>query len=261
MFDEKFLNHLAYTLHMETWYKGTIEGKFGLDKDGADHGRFRASKNAAMDKEFFEKVEFSEDGYSLETEEHGFPLYKREVGEDGKVKYFVDSAILGWKFLPPSWKDDNLQAAKTLVGLMQHCKNDELNIGSYIQVVGSLIHKRWVARQVHGMDGSYTAQEAIILGRLSKEELDWIQDKGPEPVGETSGLYEHFGKDALKNVWGIENFVEFENLTKEEQIKDVMQMKYAVDLAAKTLGDEYFRKQAPSVSAAIERFSKTQTQN
>ena len=59
---EELLNKIAFAFHYEGWYKDTIEGKFGLKTDGADHGRFRASKNATLDQKFFASKEFNDDG-------------------------------------------------------------------------------------------------------------------------------------------------------------------------------------------------------
>ena len=120
--EDRLLQEVAYAFHYEGWYKDSIEGKFGLQKDEngnvivPDHGRFRPSKNPEMDKEFFESIEFGEDGFSTVTDDFGNPLYKKE-GD----KYFVDSAIKGWDFLPPSWKEDNIKAAQTVLKNLQHC--------------------------------------------------------------------------------------------------------------------------------------------
>ena len=37
---KELINNLAWVLHYESWYKNTIEGKFGLNEDGtgSDHG-------------------------------------------------------------------------------------------------------------------------------------------------------------------------------------------------------------------------------
>ena len=94
--EEQLINHLAWVLHYESWYKESIEGKFGLNSDGtgSDHGRFRKSKDKTLDEEFIKSIQFDENGYSLLKDEHGNPYYKMENGE-----FYVDSAIKGFDFL------------------------------------------------------------------------------------------------------------------------------------------------------------------
>lgn len=83
--------------------------------------------------------EFNDDGYSLETDKNGNPLYKREQ-VNGGFKYLVDSAIKGWNFLPPSWKQENLSAAEIVLNHLEHCENEGMSISRYLPAISVIIH-------------------------------------------------------------------------------------------------------------------------
>lgn len=226
--NEDLVNKVAYALHYHGWYKDTIEGKFGLETDGADHGRFRASKNAQLDEDFFSKILFNDEGYSLNTDEHNNPLYKKEDG-----KYYVDSAIKGWDFLPPSWKQENLEAAKVVIYKIDvfytSTRENFLNppsITTCLKGIGQYIHNEWVARQIAGEFG-IDKDDAILLGTLTTDDLKYIKGETQE-VKNPSRLLQKFGKEKLAGIWGIENFVAFKDLPFEEQLKDIRQVEYGL---------------------------------
>lgn len=296
--NEELLNKVAFALHYNGWYKDTIEGKYGLNTDGADHGRFRPSKNAELDAEFFASLNFNEEGYSLVTDKHGNPLYKREIAEDGSVKYFVDSAIKGWTFLPPSWQEENLQAAQTVLSIISsRAKGYDTSfvIFDNLKSMGGGIHTEWVKRQlesIFGLSDSYwetlnnadlqyikgeisqldgkTQQHSHLFNKfqffvelyyeiahLSPEERTHYTAKNTffpgtqipfvfdEKFFKTYGKFfdsvskqldaqpeprnmEAVTKELFKNVWGIENFVSYNELPFEEQLKDIRQVSYAL---------------------------------
>ena len=223
--EEQLVNHLAWVLHYESWYKESIEGKFGLNSDGtgSDHGRFRKSKDKTLDEEFIKSIQFDENGYSLLKDEHGNPYYKMENGE-----FYVDSAIKGFDFLPPSWKKENIDASKKIVSIIKTCIDKKHDMGYFLETIGKIIHNAWVARQVASIAGISESQ-AGILGRLTKEEA-----VGMEPSGQKhSMLYDYLGGEAIRKIWGVENFVEFEDLTLDEQLKDINQIIYALKMLNK----------------------------
>lgn len=253
--EESLLNHIAYSFHYEGWYKDTIEGKFGLQTDGADHGRFRASKNASLDKEFFENIQFNEEGYSVNTDKNENPLYKREISEDGKTKYFVDSAIKGWDFLPPSWKQENLEAAKIVLNHLENCENSNLSVSRYLPAISTSIHKWWVARQIAGEFGIDT-DVAYMNGTLSNDDVKYIKGEVggmKDPTMLLKNLLNITTKERLNNIWGIENFVSYVELPFEEQIKDTRQVEYAIKAINKATNNQldYYIDQEMLVSDKI----------
>lgn len=219
------LSMLAWTLHYEGWYKESIEGKFGLKEDGADHGRFRKSKNKDLDKNFIASLKFDKDGNSVLKDKHGNPYYKMENGE-----FYVDSAIKGFDFLPPSWKQENVESAELLLQQIQHCIQNKLDMGKFSKSIANIIHKNWVARQIANQsNGQLTTEQALILGTLNENDL-----KNDEISQKNSDLCVYLGKDNLKNIWGYENFVSFDLLTEEEKIKDYNQLLYALKVVSET---------------------------
>ena len=250
---EELLNAVAYRMHYDGWYKNSIEGKFGLETDGYDHGRFRPSKDASMDKEFFAGKEFDENGYSKETDEHGSPYYKREE-KDGKVVYYVDSAIKGWDFLPPSWKYENIKGAEVV--LKQIRNSGTLNLKYFITEISNNIHKKWVARQLASEFGG-DANEAHRYGRLTKEDVAFL--KGETEVNKNpSMLFNKLGKEKLAGIWGFENFVEFKDLPFEEQIKDTNLIVTGLEVLSE-FGDDYAKDQLKSVKDAVEKITQKQS--
>lgn len=262
---EEILNKIAYAFHYEGWYKDTIEGKFGLNTDGADHGRFRASKNAELDKAFFGKIQFNEEGFSIETDNHGNPLYKREISEDGKAKYFVDSAIKGWDFLPPSWKQENFEAAKVVLTHLKRCENMNFPVSRFFNVISISIHNWWVARQLAGEFGIDT-EVAFLNGTLSNDDIKYIKGDTTE-IKEPSTLLKNLlkitTKEKLNNIWGIENFVSYSELPFEEQIKDTRQIEYAIKAInqATKCDLDYFVDQEWQVSDKINQICLEHNQN
>ena len=252
---EELLNRIGYALHYEGWYKDSIEGKFGLDKEtgvGSDHGRFRGSKNADLDARFFSQIEFDENGMSVVTDEHGNPYYKRVVNENGEVAYQVDSAIKGWDFLPPSWKQENLAAAELVIAIATYSWNKEISISADLDYLGKGIHNAWVARQVEGELG-IPYKEALKLGTLNKYDLAYIKDSTLFSEKEASALWREVGRDKLSKIWGIENFVGFEELPFEEQVKDTRQVLYALRVINEMTNDQigYFVEQEQLVGDKI----------
>lgn len=258
---QELINNLAGVLHYECWYKENIEGKFGLEADGADHGRFRPSKNMELDCDFIKDFSFKEDGFSFWETEQGFPYYKMENN-----MFFVDSALLSENFnhLPPSWKEENIKAAELLVRHIEHCFNSQIDINRFIEVISEDIHNKWVARQNVNLfdnpDRELAEGAAFLTGTLNSHDINVIN--GKESVGEHSELFKQYMRniakedlekankeyeinkvepkllnfeeleklaaEKLKNIWGFENFVSFKNLPFEEQIKDTNQILYAL---------------------------------
>ncbi len=258
---EELINKIAFAFHYEGWYKDTIEGKFGLKTDGADHGRFKASKNATLDQEFFAAKEFNDDGYSLETDKNGNPLYKREQ-VNGGFKYYVDSAIKGWNFLPPSWKQENSSAAEIVLNHLEHCENEGMSISRYLPAISVIIHKWWVARQIAGEFGIDTT-EARLLGTLSNDDVKYIKGEAAKPKKPSmllKNLLNVTTKERLNEIWGIENFVSYDELPFEEQIKDTNQVKYALNAINKATNNQidYYLDQEMLV---IDKINQMQMQN
>ena len=246
---EELLNRVAFALHYNGWYKDSIEGKFGLKETGADHGRFRNSKNPKLDAEFFSQIQFDENGMSLATDEHGNPYYKRVVKENGEVVYQVDSAIKGWDFLPPSWKQENLEAAKVVIQNLSFCYNTECSAAQYLDQISNIIHERWVARQLAGELG-IAQDKALALRTLNKDELPYIKDENSSEPTTKSKLLKNVGRERLSAIWGIENFVSYEELPFEEQLKDSRQVIYAIRVINEMSKNEidYFVEQYVDVS-------------
>ncbi len=246
---------LAETLHYESWYKESIEGKYGLATDGADHGRFRPSKNIELDKHFIDTIKFDKNGYSLKRDAYGHPYYKMENGV-----FYVDSAIKGFDFLPPSWQEKNLKAADVILRHIEHCIRSEHDMGKYADFMAELIHKHWVSRQVaNESGGDLTPATAFFLGTLTADEA-----MGKEIADETqhSDLYVYFGKDRLEKIWGYQNFAPFDALSYEEKIKDYNQLLYGLKLVSEQdcylsdLAKEYdysLSEQLKNVQKAIEK--------
>lgn len=265
---EELLNKIAFAFHYEGWYKDTIEGKFGLKTDGADHGRFRASKNATLDQKFFASKEFNDDGYSLETDKNGNPLYKREQ-VNGGFKYLVDSAIKGWNFLPPSWKQENLSAAEIVLNHLERCEQNNLSISRFLPAISILIHNWWVARQIAGEFG-IDPEVAFLNGTLSNDDIKYIKGQSKEnkePSTLLNNLLQITTKEKLNSIWGIENFVSYPELPFEEQIKDTRQVQYAINAVNKATNNniDYFLDQEMLVADKINQMclenAKNKTQN
>ena len=249
---EELLNRVGYALHYNGWYKDSIEGKFGLKETGADHGRFRDSKNAKLDAEFFANIEFDENGMSVATDEHGNPYYKKVVKENGEVAYQVDSAIKGWDFLPPSWKQENLEAAKVVRLLLTRCYNMRKSISKQLGTISNIIHCEWVARQLSGKFG-VTSYNAFYLGTLNKDDLAYIKNPNAPKPTEESELLKYFGREKLSGIWGIENFVGFNELPFEEQVKDTRQVLYTLKVVNKMTENQidYFVDEEMAVEGKI----------
>lgn len=267
--EEELLNRIAFAFHYEGWYKDTIEGKFGLGTDGADHGRFRASKNAKLDQNFFASKKFNDDGLSIETDKHGNPLYKKEIGQDGNAKYYVDSAIKGWNFLPPSWKQENLEAAKVVLKHLERCEQNNLSISRFLPAISILIHNWWVARQIAGEFG-IDPEVAFLNGTLSNDDIKYIKGQSKEnkePSTLLNNLLQITTKEKLNSIWGIENFVSYPELPFEEQIKDTRQVQYAINAVNKATNNNinYFLDQEMLVADKINQMclenAKNKTQN
>lgn len=256
---QELIEELAWTLHYESWYKESIEGKFGLNSDGtgSDHGRFRKSKDNGLDKEFIESLEFDENGESILKDEHGNPYYKMIDGE-----FYVDSAIKGFDFLPPSWKKENIEAAKEVLFIIEHCIKDNLRMDDFLIEISAIIHKAWVARQIVGTTGM-DYDLARFLGTITVEEVKGIESHSFEH----SELFKRLGAETLKNIWGYENFVDFEHLPYEEQIKDINQILYGLKLLnsvpneisdSATEKGYSLKEQQENVENAIEDFKTSQ---
>lgn len=246
---DELANRVGFALHYNGWYKDSIEGKFGLKETGADHGRFRNSKNAKLDEEFFANIEFDENGMSVATDEHGNPYYKKVVKGNGEVAYQVDSAIKGWDFLPPSWKQENLEAAKAAISLVRFGWTRDLKMPGWLDFFAVVIHKAWVARQLEG-EFKIPYLDAHKLGTLNKDELAYIKDPNAPKPTEESELLKYFGREKLSGIWGIENFVGFNELPFEEQVKDTRQILYTLKVVNKMTKNQidYFVEQYVTVS-------------
>jgi len=222
MIGKKLISNVAWSLHYNSWYKESIEGKFA-DENGVDHGRFRKSKNVELDKEFVSGLKFDENGFSELKTPEGYPYYKMEDGT-----FYVDSALKGWDFLPPSWKKENEDAAEYVLGELETVIYTGENIREHISMISKRIHNQWVARQVANELG-ITSKEVLKLGRLSKNEVDGFAE------GESKlwNLFKNAGKN-VTDIWGYQNFGDFETLPYEEKIKDSNQIKYALECIINT---------------------------
>lgn len=256
---QELIEELAWTLHYESWYKESIEGKFGLNSDGtgSDHGRFRKSKDNELDKEFIESLEFDKNGESILKDEHGNPYYKMIDGE-----FYVDSAIKGFDFLPPSWKKENIEAAKVIIANIEHCIKHNLNIGKNFLLISYVIHREWVARQIAGATG-IDFDLAFLWGEMTVEEVKGIENH----YMRHSEIFKQLGGEILRNIWGYENFVDFEHLPYEEQIKDINQILYGLKLLnsipneisnSATEKGYSLKEQQNNVENAVESFKSSQ---
>lgn len=219
---QQIINELAWVLHYQCWYKETIEGKFGLNPDGTgfDHGRFRKSKNNSLDENFIKTLKFDKNGDSLLKDANGSPYYKIIDNE-----FYVDSAIKGFDFLPPSWKKENVEAAKLIIKHIENCIDSKIEIDRYLIPISENIHRAWVARQISSETGE-DYNLIYFLGTMTVEEVNGVLSKSSKH----SEIFKYLGKEKLCKIWGKENFVDFEHLAHEEQIKDINQVFYGLRL-------------------------------
>ena len=135
-------------------------------------------------------------------DKHGNSYYKIENGV-----FYVDSAIKGFDFLPPSWKRENIKAAMTVLNQICTCIANNYDMGKMFESIGENIHNEWVARQVADITGQ-AIEKAKTLGTLTKDELEGKEDT----TQKHTRLYNAIGKDKLNEIWGVENFVGFKEL-------------------------------------------------
>ena len=215
---ELLIDTLAYTLHCSCWYNNSIEGRL-VRKDGINHGRFRPSKNLKLDRDFINSIKFESNGNSVLKTTEGYPYYRMVNGT-----FMVDTALNGFDFLPPSWKEESYKTAEVVLYNIEVCINNNLSISKYINVISAEIHNRWIARQVSSAL-NISEEEAYKAGTLTKEEIMNAECGKSQLIQ----LFNSAGKE-IKNVYGWNNFLEFKELPFEEKMKDTYQILYALDL-------------------------------